>query len=63
MSPRNYEKVIKNPIPKDVIDKIDSNDTLWTAFAFLIGIKPSKTDSSSKDIYTTRENTERSSYN
>jgi hypothetical protein len=63
MSPRNFDKITKNPIPKDVIDKIDKDDTLWTAFAFLIGIKPSKTDLPSKDIYTTRENTDRSTYN
>ena len=31
---------------KYLLDGIDSNATMWTAFAFLVGLKPSKNNKS-----------------
>jgi hypothetical protein len=39
MSPRNFDKVSKTPIPKEVMDKIE-DETVWGAFTFVMGWKP-----------------------
>lgn len=37
MSPRNFEKVSRNPVPKEIMDK-DLGPNLWYAFTAITGI-------------------------